>query len=119
MYQYLNPHPDIFFSRKKEPHFFAADITTPRKIADERAYLSLFEGAENQKRIGEASVLYLYSECAACEIKAFSPSARIIIMLRNPVEMMYSWYSERLYVGHEDIDDFESAIDAESDRRRG
>ena len=119
MYQYLSAHPEIFLSGKKEPLFFAPDISRHKKVSDERTYLSLFEDAQDEKRVGEASVLYLYSECAADEIKVFSPSARILIMLRNPVDMMHSWHSERLYVGHEDIADFESALDAEAARKRG
>jgi len=119
MYQYLSAHPEIFLSRKKEPLFFAPDISRHKKISDEKSYLSLFEDVRDEKRVGEASVLYLYSDCAAAEIKAFSPAARILIMLRNPVDMMHSWHSERRYVGHEDIADFESALDAEADRKRG
>ena len=119
MYAYLGAHPDIFLSKDKEPHFFGTDITTPRSVRDMDEYLALFNHVKHEKRIGEASVLYLYSERAANEIKAFCPSAKIIIMLRNPIDMMYSWYAERFYVGHEDIQDFESAIEAEIYRKQG
>lgn len=69
--------------------------------------------------MGEASVWYLYSKKAAQEIKAFNPDADIIIMLRNPVDMMYSLHSHKLFTGSEDIEDFEEALKAEEDRKRG
>lgn len=111
--------------KRKEPHFFAQDLYTGTSrddmyfVRDRAAYLRLFEPATDEKRVGEASVYYLYSEVAAREIKAFCPSARIIIMLRNPVDMVYSLHAQRLYSRAEDIDDFEEALHAEEDRRRG
>jgi hypothetical protein len=55
-------------------------------------YLRLFRKAEDQKAIGEASVCYLWSESAAANIRRALPNARIIIILRNPVEMLFSMY---------------------------
>jgi hypothetical protein len=40
-------------------------------------------------------------------------------MLRNPVDVMYSLYRQRLYNGNEDIEEFEAALDAEESRKRG
>jgi hypothetical protein len=119
MAHYLEQHPQIAMPAPKEIHCFGKDLrfTFPRITTEE--YLSLFRGAPAHKRIGEASVWYLYSAEAAAEIKEFNPSARIIIMLRNPVDMMYSLYWQRRYNGNEDLEDFASALDAEPDRRRG
>jgi hypothetical protein len=119
LYHYLKQHPDIFMSEVKEPHFFGTDLVRPLSIRDEREYLSLFSKAGNAKRVGEASAGYLLSNRAALEIKEFCPSARIIIMLRNPVDMIYSGHSELVYGGVEDILDFEAALNAEEDRKRG
>lgn len=55
-------------------------------------YLRLFRKAEGQKAIGEASVCYLWSESAAANIHRALPHARIILILRNPVEMLFSMY---------------------------
>jgi hypothetical protein len=79
----------------------------------------LFEKALNHKAIGETSVWYLYSETAAREIKLFSPAARVIIMLRNPVDMIYSLHSQYVYEGNEDISEFGAALDAEAKRKQG
>jgi hypothetical protein len=119
LYHYLKQHPEIFMSEVKEPHFFGTDLVRPFSIRNEQEYLSLFSKARNAKRVGEASVGYLLSKRAALEIKKFCPSARIIIMLRNPVDMIYAGHSELVYGGVEDILDFEAALNAEEDRRRG
>ncbi len=102
----------------KELHYFGTDLkfNVPRiKLND---YLMQFAGVKNEKRIGESSVWYLYSKRAAQEIKQFAPSARIIIMLRNPVDMIHSQHSQLVYEGFEDIPDFEAALAAEETRKK-
>lgn len=111
MNDYLKDHPEIFVPDKKEIHFFGADLAfRPPQRLTEAEYLSFFASAWSEKRVGEASVWYLYSRQAAAEIKAFMPTARIIIMLRNPVDMMYSLHSQRLYNGRENLSDFAQAL---------
>lgn len=119
LYSYLRQHPEIYMPQRKEMHFFGSDIQSTHFVRDLRQYLSAFSGASDHKRVGEASVWYLYSKRAASEIKSFSPSASILIMLRNPVDMLYSLHSQFLYNGSEDIEDFESALNAEEDRKKG
>jgi hypothetical protein len=118
MMNYLQQHPEIFVAQFMGHHFFGTDLYSYR-IRDEQSYLSLFNEAKNEKRVGEKSAMYLYSKRAAVEIKAFQPSAKIIIMLRNPIDMIYSIYSRQYYLGNESIADFQAALDAEEDRRRG
>lgn len=119
MHHYLRQHPEIFMPERKEPHYFGTDLTAPYFIRDEAKYLALFETSKPAKRAGEASVFYLYSKLAASEIKRFNPAAGIIAMLRNPVDMMYSYHSQRLFSGIEDIEDFEAALAAEPERKEG
>ncbi len=120
MYLYLKQHPEIYVSVLKEPHFFARDLTRPPQgIHDERVYRDLFADATGEKRLGEASVWYLSSRTAPGDIAAFSPDARIIIMLRDPVHMMHSLWSLYLRTGNEDIDDFAAALNAAAERRAG
>jgi hypothetical protein len=119
MYRYLRQHSDVFMPARKELHFFGTDLSSPVYVRDKREYLACFSEARGEKRLGEASVWYLYSRRAAREIKEFCPSACIIIMLRNPVDMLYAQHSQFLYNGNEDIEDFEAALDAEEDRKRG
>ena len=79
----------------------------------------MFAEAQGKRVIGEASTWYLFSKQAAQEIKEFSPDARVIIMLRNPVDMIYSLHGQRLYDCNEDITDFAEALAAEDARRQG
>lgn len=117
---FLSKHPDVFMAPVKECHYFATDLTKSSKyVADLDTYLWLFSEATTQKRVGEASALYLYSKAAPTAIKSFNSAAQIIIALRNPIELIYSYYSQNLYGGAEDIDDFEDAVRLENSRKRG
>jgi hypothetical protein len=118
--KYLSLRPDIFMARK-EMHFFGADLGFApqfyRRNLD--AYLAEFDGQNGQKRAGEASVWYLRSQVAATEIKAFNPDARIIIMLRDPIEMLHSLYYTFRWDGNEHLPTFAEALEAQDDRRAG
>lgn len=111
---FLRQHPDIFMSELKEPHYFGSDLKNESNKRTHEWYISLFKNAGNEKRIGEASPSYLYSKTAALEINEFNRNARIIAMVRNPVEMLYSVYYQRLAAGYENIRIFEEAIYAQS-----
>ena len=123
MYEYLRQHPEIYMPERKEPHFLGSDLRVLRKFTyytpNLNRYLALFKEGQSKKRVGEASTLYLKSRMAASEIKEFSPHASIIIMLRNPVDMIHSLHAHVVDLGAEDIEDFERALEAETDRSRG
>jgi len=119
MYHFLRQHPEIYLPNKKEVHFFGTDLYSPHYSRDPEKYLELFAEVADEKRVGEASVWYLYSKLASQEIKKFSQNASIIIMLRNPVDMTYSLHGHRLYINSEDIEDFGEALEAEADRKKG
>ncbi len=122
MYQYLNAHPDIYMPQEaKEPHYFAQEYQMPKMqvYREEAAYLNLFAEATGETRIGEASICYLRADGAAERIHAFAPDAKLIIMLRDPVEMVYSLYYQGLYAGTETLPSFEEALAAEEPRRNG
>jgi hypothetical protein len=116
---YLAAHPDIFMPRRTEAHYFGTDIAAPFFVRDETEYLALFADAGTHRRVGDKAIWCLYSTRAAREIYAFNPTSAIIILLRNPVDMMHSLHNQRVYSGREDIRDFEAALSAEDDRRRG
>lgn len=114
LWTYLKGHPDIFMSAEKELYFFDSDLREKQKISMEE-YLGHFSAASDQKKIGEATASYLRSRSAAQAIKAFSPSAQIIVILRNPVDVMHSLHALALY-GSEQITDFAAALEADSVR---
>ena len=120
LYTYLKQHPRIFLSIYKEPLFLCKDLDhRPHCITSETLYRSLFDGAEDYPVVGEGSVWYLTSEVAAPEIYKVSPRARIVVMLRDPLQMMQSLHSLYVRTGNEDIEDFAAALEALEARRAG
>ncbi len=120
--EYLREHPRAFVSQPKEPHYFCGDFDyyyAPGERSEEH-YLRLFDAATDAHlAVGEASVWYLYSADAARNIAAFDPSARAIVMLRNPVELVPSLHSQLLYMLDEDEPDAARAWELQEARRRG
>jgi len=100
LYHYLDQHPDVFLPDKKEPVYLSgykpnfvgpgAELLNKSMITSEEEYLKLFEQAPSSSIVGEASTDYLASKSAAKNIKQRNPNAKIIIVLRNPVDRAYS-----------------------------
>src|SRR3954468_20052709 len=86
---YLRMHPEVFVCSPKEPTYFGRDLA-PKRFPTLESYRALFANTGSATRVGDGSVAYLASDSAAEEIHAFNPNAAILIMLRNPVELIYS-----------------------------
>ena len=100
LYRYLRTHPQIYMSDPKEPSYFCDDFSPQfRRCTDEKTYLqTYFAGAgEHHKVVGEASAMYLYSKTAVHNIKIFNPGAKLIVLFRDPVEMLYSFHARYVY----------------------
>ncbi len=120
LHRYLQPHPNIFMPRVKEPHFFAADLGTYRIAQTMEDYARLFAGrTAHHLRVGEGSVYYLRSSVAIPAIRDFNPDAKLIAMFRNPVDVVYALHSELLYWSEETVADFEVAWRLQDRRRQG
>ena len=120
IYQYLNSHPNIYFPEIKEPNYFLFDMEKWRVCAEEKTYLSLFNNAQKEhKIIGDASVLSLYSTCAIDHIYKFNPESKLLVILRKPSDMVYSWHSQLVWSCEEDIEGFQDAWKLENNRKKG
>ena len=113
LHEYLNRHPEIFMGNPggkgamKEVSYFAphyTDLGVPWGEGHEQPgldwYLELFSSAGKVKYAGEASVLYSarpWIEGCEKRIHRFNSAARIVYILRDPVERAIShyWYSVR------------------------
>jgi Sulfotransferase domain len=96
LYEYLCRHPQIFMSTPKEPEFFARDENYARGI---EWYSSLFDNAEPHQICGEASTIYTRSPQfpdAAARIAKHVPQAKLIYLMRHPVDRTYSHYVQRI-----------------------
>jgi hypothetical protein len=109
LYRYLAAHPGVFLPERKEPTYFCTDLRTYGEVATLAAYEALFAPAPPDALTGEASALYLYSKVAIAQIMKHNADARIIVMLRDPIEAARSmhafWWGNEL----EDVGDFEQA----------
>jgi hypothetical protein len=124
----LARHPELFLSAVKEPKFFLTDGPPParggpgdaktvREHVWRRAdYEALFDPAPRGTLRGESTPFYLYSHGAQQRIRALVPQARMIVVLRDPVERAHSNWTHLWSAGLDPIDDFVRACDAE-DRR--
>ena len=96
LYFYLQQHPDVCMSEIKEPNYFTAQQVVNlyydvSPVNSEDWYHSIF--VEPTKRIvGEGSVSYLFYPEVAQKIYEYNSEARILIILRNPVQRAFSHY---------------------------
>lgn len=122
LHTFLAQHRQVFMSPLKEPNFFAPDLPFSvghRPARNEEEYLALYRGSDGFDRLGESSTSYLLSEQAANAIAAFNPEAKIIVSLRDPVEVICSLHSYMVYLGIEPLESLDEALDAEDERRQG
>jgi len=126
LHYYLNQHPNVFMSDVKEPRFFALEKETLSfnnpdqqinhdSVTNLADYQSLFSSVTTESAIGEASPLYLYSSKAVRQIQHYVPEAKLIIVLRNPVERAFSCYTHLLREGYETLP-FDEALAQEDTR---
>src|SRR5262249_39324802 len=120
LYEYVAQHPDVYMSPVKEPAYFkprhppgGEDAEPEDRLA---AYVALFDGVAGEHVVGEATPSYLQSASAAARIRDAVPDARLVAVLRNPVDRAYSGYSMRVQQGTEDRT-FVEAMDVELGRR--
>lgn len=118
--EYLRDHPNVYISEPKEPHYFTFDFEQYRVTKTWAEYSNLFsQCTAEHTAIGEGSVFYLCSTVALNKIKEYNPQAKIIVMLRNPVDMIYSFHSQLVFTADESEKNFEQAWKLQETRRQG
>ena len=108
--RYLDQHPEVFVSKPKEPNYFAFETdSTPScrgpadaeqlyelllkySVTSTAAYEGLFAAVQDERAVGEASVRYLYETHTAKRIARQLPAAKLIVLLRDPVDRLHSHY---------------------------
>ncbi len=94
----LGRHPQVFMSTPKEPNYFLYAGGNPYKLRTDRGvphfedYVRLFDGAGEARIRGEASPYYISAPHCAREIRRQVPDAKLMVILRNPVERAFSAY---------------------------
>jgi hypothetical protein len=118
LYNVLRRHPYFKAAVKKEIHFF----DTPKFGRGVDWYRTNFPQGQhwNGRRVitGEASPYYLFYPRAARRVAETIPQAKLIALLRNPVDRAYSDYQHKFRQGYETLG-FDEALSLEEDRLRG
>lgn len=117
LFEYLCGHPQLVPSRHKEVHFF--DRGYHRGIG---WYRRQFRAAP-WRRVGpslafESSPYYMFEPRVPARMKATLPAAKLVFLLRDPVDRAFSHYHNNRRLGREPLS-FEEAIDAEEARLAG
>jgi hypothetical protein len=125
----LARHPSLFMAAVKEPKFFLTDGPPPAKGGPGDAktyrehvwrradYEALFDPAPSGTLRGESTPFYLYRHDAQLRIRALIPQARLIIVLRDPVERAHSNWAHLWSAGLDPIGDFVQACRVEEQRK--
>lgn len=131
LYYYLKQHPQIYLSPQNELNYHAfkgRDVyfRGPRDLEflhqvltlTDEDYASQFEGVNGELSVGEVSPHTLYSAQAPSLIRQEIPDAKLIAILRQPVERAFSAFCHMLRDEREETPDFEEALRREERRIR-
>ncbi len=125
LYRYLLEHPQVLPAIPgKGVHYF--DMHHDRSLRWYRAHFPTQAVRRRREReaggpviTGEGSPYYLFHPHGPARAAAAVPDARIIAMLRDPVERAYSHYQQEYARGFEDAGTFERALELEPGRLEG
>jgi sulfotransferase family protein len=113
LYAYLRWHPGITGPSWKEVSFFDRHWWR-----GEAWYRGQFPVRAGGRLVGEASPSYLFHPLAPERARSLVPGAKLIALVRNPVDRAYSQYQHEVALGREPLT-FEDALAAEEERTRG
>ena len=93
---FLAQHPDVFMSKVKELNFFNDREPSPATIEE---YHSHFPFEEDYQYFGEASARYYEDEKVADKLKRYSPEAKLLAIVRDPIDRLVSQYRYHKQLG--------------------
>ena len=109
LYAYLRWHPEITGPSFKEVSFF------DRHYAKGERWYRAHMPVRRRSLVGEASPSYLFHPLAPERVAGMLPGARLIALVRNPVDRAFSHYQHEVALGREPLS-FEDAVDREDER---
>jgi hypothetical protein len=98
LHKMLLQHPQVYLPGPKELHYFNRKFTENPQLDNYNYdkpvswYLSFFRSAVAGQILGEICPTYLWDEAAASRIHQFNPQVKLFVILRQPVERLYSYY---------------------------
>jgi Sulfotransferase domain len=106
----LGGHPEVFIPPEKEIHYFDQNFDKPIDW-----YRGWFEAADGLPAVGEATATYMYERDAPERMAGVVPDARLVAILRNPIDRAYSHYWHERNLRRETLS-FREALSAEPER---
>jgi hypothetical protein len=116
LFEYLSGHPQLVPSRHKEVHFF--DRAHHRGTGWYRRRFRRPAAAHGRTLTFESSPYYMFEPRVPARMRATVPHAKLVFLLRDPVDRAFSHYHNNRRLGREPLS-FEAAIDAEAGRLAG
>jgi len=112
LYEGITEHPDVFHADIKEILFFEDQYH--RGVGWYRGHFPYFwkkySNFKKRNLTGEASPRYFISPRAPMRIASLIPDVKLIVILRNPVDRVYSHYQLRVAQGNESLS-FDEVVD--------
>lgn len=99
LYYLLDRHPDVFMADAKELYYFGdegPEEERPETLEDYHAHFP-FEG--DHRYFGDATVMYYKSAATADEIRAYNPDARLLAIVRDPIQRLLSQFQYNKQLG--------------------
>ena len=115
LYRWLCEHPALAGHAQPELAFFVDDAEFARGDDAYRRY-GPPDGVRDRRPFVAKHVKLMYAPAAAERLCAHSPEARVVVLLRHPVERAHSAYWHARARGRETLASFEAALDAEERR---
>ena len=125
----LATHPGLYLSKVKEPKYYLCGDSPPPAyrgpgdahsnrewIWQRQRYLDLFADADDDQLVGESTPFYLYHRDARRRIAADIPDAKLVAVLRDPVDRAYSNWMHLWADGLEPCSDIVEACAREAKR---
>lgn len=128
LYEFLGKHPNIFMPDMKELAYFCTDLHKESDkfhedkkrfpIRTKKDYMKKFRDWKSQKYGCDCTTNYFLSDIAAKKIHEFNPEAKIIIVIREPVDYISSVHNQTLQNDAEDQIELNKALDLENERKK-
>jgi hypothetical protein len=129
LHRALSQHPGLYLSPVKEPKYYLCGDSPPPAfkgpgdahsnqewVWQRERYLSLFSDAPSGTLTGESTPFYLYNRDARRRIAVDRPDAKLVAVLRDPVDRAYSNWMHLWMDGLEPRADIVDAVRREQQR---
>ena len=130
IHHYCDQHPEVFMTRIKETNFFELEGQKihytkaedplllnhyPQSVNNLKDYQALYREAEDDVRaLGETSPMYLYGKNAPSKIREYVPDVKLIAILRQPIDRLYSRFLHLCRDGDQPTERFEDALNRDT-----